>query len=99
MNIFSDIANLIKTEEGQKMLPLIATAITNVAGNPTVINAVAEGESVLTQTIAQQIAIGQDALKELALDITTLAAQQTAPVAASVIAGTATVPAPAVKAS
>ena len=37
MNIFQDVANLIKTEEGQKALPLLATALTNVASNPTLI--------------------------------------------------------------
>jgi hypothetical protein len=78
MNIFQDVATLIKTEEGQKALPLLATAITNVAANPTLINAEAQGGSFLAQLIAQEIGIGQDVLKLVASDVTALAAANAA---------------------
>ena len=74
MNIFQDVATLIKTEEGQKALPLLATALTNVAGNPTLLNLQAQGGTFLAQIIAAEIAIGQDSLKLVASDVTALAA-------------------------
>lgn len=83
MNIFQDVANLIKTEEGQKALPLLATAITNISTNPTLINAQAQGGAFLAQLIAAEIGIGQDALKLVATDVTAVAATQAAPAAKS----------------
>lgn len=74
MNIFQDVATLIKTEEGQKALPLLATALTNVAGNPTLLNLQAQGGTFLAQLISAEIAIGQDSLKLVASDVTALAA-------------------------
>lgn len=91
MNIFKDIATLIQTEEGKKALPIIAAAVNNIANNPTAINAVAQGESALTQILAAEIGIGQDALKTIATDITTLANETAAapatPNATAVVAG------------
>lgn len=81
MNIFQDIANLIKTEEGQKALPLLATAVTNVANNPNLVNLQVQGGVFLAQIIAAEIAIGQDALKLVANDLTGLAAQAATPAA------------------
>lgn len=80
MNIFQDVLSLIKTEEGQKALPLLANAITNIAGNPTAVNAAAQGGAFLAQLITAEIAIGQDALKLVASDVTSVATQaQSAP--------------------
>jgi hypothetical protein len=80
MNIFKDIFNLIKTEEGQKALPLVANAVTSVAANPTLVNAQAQGGLLLAQLISAEIGIGQDALKAIAADITASAvAASTAP--------------------
>lgn len=75
MNIFQDIAKLIKTEEGQKALPLLATAVTNIANNPNLVNLQAQGGVFLAQVIAAEISIGQDALKLVAGDLTALASQ------------------------
>lgn len=82
VNIFKDLGNLIKTEEGQKALPLLATALTSIASNPTLLNLQAQGGSFLAQLIASEIGIGQDSLKLIATDITALAAQQAAPATA-----------------
>lgn len=83
MNFFQNIATLIKTEEGQKALPLLATAITNVAANPTLVNAQAQGGSFLAQLIAAEIGIGQDVLKAVAGDVTALAAASAVPAPAA----------------
>lgn len=76
MNIFQDVLSLIKTEEGQKALPMLATAITNVAGNPTILNAQAQAGLFLAGLITAEIGIGQDALKKVAADVTAAAAAQ-----------------------
>lgn len=89
MNILKDLAALIKTEEGQKALPILATAVTNVAANPTLINLEAQGGSFLAQLIAAEIAIGQDSLKAIAVDVTALAAQNAAAPVPTVVAAAA----------
>ena len=74
MNIFKDVLTLINTEEGQKALPILANALTGIAGNPTAINATAQGASALSQLINAEISIGQDALKAIASDVSAIAA-------------------------
>lgn len=76
MNIFQDLLTLIKTEEGQKALPILASSLTNLAGNPTAANLVAQGAASLSAVIAAEISIGQDALKKLAADVSAVAAAQ-----------------------
>ena len=63
---FDSVIALIKSEEEQAVLPQLATAIQNIASNPTLINAVAQGNLLLTEIIADQGKIGQDALKQFA---------------------------------
>lgn len=103
MNIFKDIFNLIKTEEGQKALPLVATAVTSVAANPTLVNAQAQGGLLLAQLISAEIGIGQDALKAIAADITAsavaVASPAPAPVASPTPAPTPADPVAALKAT
>ena len=82
MNIFQDLLTLIKTEEGQKALPILASSLTNLAGNPTAANLVAQGAASLSAVIAAEISIGQDALKKLAADVSAVAAAQVAPATA-----------------
>lgn len=64
--IFSSVVALVKSEEEKTLLPQLATAIENIAANPTMPNVVAQGNLLLTEAIADQTKIGQDALKALA---------------------------------
>jgi hypothetical protein len=81
MNIFKDIATLIKTEEGQKALPLVATAVTNLSTNPTLLNLQAQGGLFLAGLINAEVGIGQDVLKAIAADVTAISAAEAAPAA------------------
>lgn len=81
MNIFQDVLNLIKTEEGQKAVPLLANALTNVAGNPTAVNVTAQAGQFLAGLIVAEIGIGQDVLKKIASDVSQVAMGQVTTVA------------------
>jgi len=63
---FDSVIALVKSEEEAKLLPYLATAVQNIASNPTLVNAVAQGNLLLTEVISAQAQIGQDALKALA---------------------------------
>lgn len=70
---FDAVVALVKSEEEKALLPQLATALTNVAANPTLVNAVAQGNLLLTEVIADQSKIGQDALKQLAESVSNAA--------------------------
>jgi hypothetical protein len=80
---FDSVIALIKSEEEKMLLPQLATAIQNVAANPTLINAVAQGNLLLTEAIADQSKIGQDALKQLAESVSNAAVAAVPPKAAA----------------
>lgn len=63
---FASVVALVKAEEEKLVLPQLAVAIQNIASNPTLINAAAQGTLLLNEVIATEIKIGQDALKQLA---------------------------------
>lgn len=70
---FDAVVALVKSEEEKALLPQLATALQNVAANPTLVNAVAQGNLLLTEVIADQSKIGQDALKQLAESVSNAA--------------------------
>jgi len=77
---FDSVIALVKSEEEQAVLPQLATAIQNIAANPTLANAVAQGNLLLTEVIADQGKIGQDALKQLAEAVSNAAVAAVPPV-------------------
>lgn len=70
---FDAIVALVKSEEEKIFLPQLATVMQNVASNPTLANAAAEGNLLLVEFIADQSKIGQDALKQLAESVSNAA--------------------------
>lgn len=72
---FASVAALVKSEEERLVLPQLATAIQNIAANPTLVNVVAQGNLLLTEVISSEIKIGQDALKQLAESISNAAVE------------------------
>lgn len=70
---FDAVVALVKNEEEKALLPQLATVMQNVAANPTLVNAVAQGNLLLTEVIADQSKIGQDALKQLAESVSNAA--------------------------
>lgn len=70
---FDAVIALVKSEEEKAVLPQLATALQNIAANPTLINAVAQGNLLLTEVIADQGKIAQDALKQLAESVSNAA--------------------------
>lgn len=79
---FDSVIALVKSEEEKAILPQLATAIQNIASNPTLANAVAQGNLLLTEVIADQGKIAQDALKQLAEAVSNAAVAAVPPVAA-----------------
>lgn len=69
--IFSQLVAAAKADEEKALLPLIATAATNLAVNPTAVNFVAQGSLLLSGAVAAQPGIGQDVLKDLATAVNT----------------------------
>lgn len=65
-SVFKELVAAAKADEGKVLLPLIANVATSVASNPTGINIVAQGTSLLEGAVAAQPNIGQDILKDLA---------------------------------
>ncbi|MGH8260468.1 MAG: hypothetical protein ACREUG_12350 [Steroidobacteraceae bacterium] len=78
---FDAVVALVKSEEERALLPQLATALENIAGNPTMPNAIAQGNLLLTEVIADQTKIGQDALKQLAESVSNAAVAAVPPVA------------------
>jgi len=70
---FDAVVTLVKSEEEQKLLPLLATALQNIASNPTLVNASAQGTLLLAEVISTQTGIAQDALKALANSVSNAA--------------------------
>ena len=79
---FDSVVALVKAEEEKAVLPQLATAIQNIAANPTLANAVAQGNLLLTEVIADQGKIAQDALKQLAEAVSNAAVAAVPPPAA-----------------
>lgn len=78
---FDAVVALVKSEEEKAVLPQLATALTNIASNPTLVNAVAQGNLLLTEVISDQTKIAQDALKQLAESVSNAAVAAVPPVA------------------
>jgi len=70
---FDAVIALVKSEEEKIVLPQLATALQNIAANPTMVNAVAQGNLLLTEVIADETKIGQDALKQFAESVSNAA--------------------------
>lgn len=81
-NLFDSVIALVKSEEEKLLLPQLATALQNIAGNPTLANAVAQGNLLLVEAIADQVKIGQDALVALANSVSNAAVAAVPPKAA-----------------
>lgn len=77
---FDSVIALVKSEEEKAVLPQLATAIQNIASNPTLINAIAQGNLLLTEIISDQGKIAQDALKQLAESVSNAAVAAVPPV-------------------
>jgi hypothetical protein len=78
---FDAVVALVKSEEEKIVLPQLATALQNIAANPTMINVVAQGNLLLTEVIADEMKIGQDALKQFAESVSNAAVAAVPPVA------------------
>jgi hypothetical protein len=77
---------MLNDAEEIKLLPAAATALANVAANPTLINLEAQGGLLFMQAAAAQPQLLQGSLAELATTVNSISAAATAKAAADLAA-------------
>lgn len=67
--IFSSLVTSAKLDAERELLPLLANAATNLAANPSALNAAAVGSQLMVDAIAKFPTLEQNLLKDLATEI------------------------------
>lgn len=65
-SVFKELITSAKSDAEKELLPLIATAATNLAANPTSLNIALQGNLLLVGAAAKLPTIGQEVLQQLA---------------------------------
>ena len=94
MSLLSDLFDaqlaVLKSDLAKDLIPKIQTANNLIAANPTLINVVAQGQSILTALISEGPTAMQDEIKALAQWINGELQQLAAPPAATSVSAAAT---------